>query len=171
MKLRMIMPFIFLFSLLAVLGWELFYSHPRELPSALIGQELPVFSLPSIFPSQAPLQSDALKEKILLLNVFASWCESCNIEHKMLMKIYRDYHVKIFGIAYKDTPDNVMAFLKKNGNPYLAIGDDKLGDVAIDLGVYGTPETFVIRDGKIIYRYIGVLDQQAWDERIYPLIR
>jgi len=171
MRVKFVMPFVFLFSLLGFLGWELFYSPSRELPSALVGQDLPSFTLPNVYSDKPALRSSLLQDDVSLLNVFASWCGSCQAEHAMLMKIKNAYKVRIFGIAYKDTPENVGAFIQKNGNPYVMIGNDSTGDIGIDLGVYGTPETFIVRSGKIIYRHIGVLDQQAWDEKISPLLR
>jgi cytochrome c biogenesis protein CcmG/thiol:disulfide interchange protein DsbE len=171
MKMKYITPFVILFSLLGLLGWELFYSKQRELPSALVGEALPAFTLPNIYASQPALQSTDLNGSIVLLNVWATWCHACAMEHEMLMKIKNEYHVPIFGISYKDNANDAVALLNKNGNPYVRIGDDVSGDVAIDLGVYGTPETFVIKQGKIIYRHIGILDQQTWDEKLYPLIK
>lgn len=171
MKVKYIMPFIFLFSLLGFLGWELFYSPQRELPSALVGNDLPSFTLPNVYSDKPALRSESLQGSTVLLNVFASWCHSCQAEHQMLMKIKNEYKVPIFGIAYKDTAENIGVFIKKNGNPYVLIGNDSTGDIGIDLGVYGTPETFVVKSGKIIYRHIGILDQQSWDEKISPLIK
>lgn len=164
-------PFIIFFGLLSLLGWSLFYSKPNELPSALIGKELPSFTLPNIFLSQPALRSSTLKGEIVLLNVWATWCPACLNEHEMLLKIKNVYHVPIFAIVYKDHANDVIQWLSSKGNPFVLVGDDRNGDTAIDLGVYGTPETFVIKQGKIIYRHIGILDQQTWDEQIYPLIK
>lgn len=171
-KIKIMIPFISLFLLLGLLGWELFYSKPSELPSALIGENVPSFNLPTLFFPDIRFTQDALKGKVILLNVWATWCPSCEIEHSMLMKIKNDYHVLIYSLVYKDERQRVIDWLEKNGNPYSLIGDDSKGDAAIDFGVYGTPETFVInRQGKIVYRYIGAIDQRAWDETLYPLIK
>lgn len=90
----------------------------------------------------------------------------------MLMKIKNTYHVPIYGLVYKDQPKNAIDWLEKNGDPYALSGNDMKGDVAMDFGVYGTPETFVIdRSGKIKYRHIGPIDQKNWDETLYPLIK
>ncbi|MBX3708707.1 MAG: DsbE family thiol:disulfide interchange protein [Gammaproteobacteria bacterium] len=171
--LKKIIPFLALFALLVLLSWELFYSKPRELPSALIGENIPSFTLPNLFPAQSSLTNKALASgHVVLLNVWATWCEACQYEHAMLMKISHEYHIPIYSIDYKDNTADAIHWLEKNGNPYLLTGDDKTGDVAIDLGVYGTPETFVVNPaGKIIYRHIGVIDQKVWDEILSPLIK
>ena len=107
-----------------------------------------------------------------LLNVWATWCYACEIEAPMLLKIKTQYHIPIYSILYKDDPKEALLSLKKNGNPYVMIGLDRKGDTAIDLGVYGTPETFVIsREGKIIYRHVGIINQTVWDSVLYPLIK
>jgi cytochrome c biogenesis protein CcmG/thiol:disulfide interchange protein DsbE len=171
-KAQKTIPFIILFILLGLLGWELFHSKPYELPSALIGENVPRFVLPNILPNQPTFTHHNFTGQVSLLNIWATWCEACTIEHSMLMKIKNDYHVPIYGIIYKDKVDDAITWLNQNGNPYERIGNDKKGDVAIDLGVYGTPETFVINaQGKIIYRHVGIIDQQIWDDILYPLIK
>lgn len=171
-KLKYILPFIILFALLALLTYELFYSNPYELPSALVGEPVPPFELPLLGQSNVSITDKHLQGRAALLNVWATWCYACGVEHEMLMKIKEQYHVPIFSIDYKDNEEDAKTWLKEHGNPYIMIGNDSHGDVAIDLGVYGTPETFVINpEGKIIYRHIGVIDQKAWDEVLYPLIK
>lgn len=172
-KVRLITPFITLFALLALLAWELYFSKPDNLmPSALIGEDVPLFNLPNVFPSQPALTNKAFAGRVVLLNVWATWCYACSIEHEMLMKIKNQYHVPIFSIDYKDNSYEAIRWLQENGNPYLLTGDDRKGHVAIDFGVYGTPETFVISpQGKIVYRHIGVIDQKVWDEILYPLVK
>lgn len=171
-KLKLTIPFILVFVLFILLAWELFYAKPSELPSALIGENVPVFKLPNLYPSQPPLTQKALAGKTVLLNVWATWCYACSLEHDMLMKIKNEYHVPIYSIDYKDNSQDALNWLEENGNPYELIGADANGNVAIDFGVYGTPETFVINaNGKIIYRHIGAIDQKTWDEILYPLIK
>lgn len=171
-KFKQLVPFIFLFALFAIFYRELFYSKPNELPSTLVGEDVPAFKLPLLYQPQVNFTEKDLLGQVALLNVWASWCYACGLEQTMLMKIKDDYHVPIYSINYKDKPDDAKAWLHQNGNPYLMIGADTLGDTAIDLGVYGTPETFVISpQGKIIYRHVGVIDQKAWDETLYPLIK
>jgi len=167
-----IFPFLILFVLTGLLAWELFYSHPNERPSALTGEIVPPFMANNLYPSLPPLSEKIFKGKITLLNVWATWCEACSMEHKMLMKIKNTYHIPIYSLIYKDDPKKARHWLDENGNPYNLIGNDDKGDIAIDLGVYGTPETFVInQEGKIIYRYIGAIDQKSWNDILYPLIK
>lgn len=171
LKIRYISAFIILFILLGILWRELFFSKPNELPSVLIGQTLPSFTLPTLF-NQPPLASQDLRGRVSLLNVWATWCYACSLEHPMLMKIHEQYHIPIYSILYKDNAAEAQDYLQKNGNPYVMIGNDHTGDVAIDLGVYGTPETYLISaQGEILYRHIGIIDQKNWDEILYPLIR
>jgi len=169
---KKIIPFLILFALLGILGKELFYAKPNEIPSALLGEDLPNFQLPNLFSSKKVVAQKDLVGRVTLLNIWATWCYACSIEHPLLLKISEKYHVPIYGIDYKDDPKDAIAWLVKNGNPYVMVGKDRLGNVAIDLGVYGTPETFVISpQGKIVYRHIGAIDQKAWDEILYPLIK
>jgi cytochrome c biogenesis protein CcmG/thiol:disulfide interchange protein DsbE len=169
---KKIIPFVTLFLLFILLGWELFYAKPSELPSALIGESVPSFDLSNIYPVQARFTNKALTGRVALLNVWATWCSACYMEHKMLMKIKNEYHVPIYSLVYKDDAQKAQDWLEQYGNPYVLIGDDEKGDTAIDFGVYGTPETFVINpQGKIVYRHIGVINQKVWDEELYPLIK
>jgi len=171
-RLKLILPFIILFTLLGLLWRELFYAKPNELPSALIGETLPDFKLENLLLPAATFTPRNLDGKVSLLNVWATWCYACGLEHAMLMKIKTQYHVPVYSINYKDDPNEAKAWLQQRGNPYVMIGRDKHGDAAIDLGVYGTPETFVINTaGKIVYRHIGAIDQRSWDNVLYPLIK
>lgn len=170
--LKTLTPFCLLFLLVGILAYELFYAKPHELPSALIGQAVPAFNVPELNHPEQRFTERQFAQHVMLLNVWASWCEACQTEAGMLMKIAKQYHVPLFGLVYKDKPADAKKWLIDNGNPYIAIGDDANGDVAIDLGVYGTPETFVInKQGQIIYRHIGSIDQTAWDKTLYPLIQ
>lgn len=171
-KLKFILPFLILFTLLGLLWRELFYAKHSELPSALIGETVPHFQIPNLLQPNAYLSEEQFSGKVMLLNVWATWCYACTLEHPMLLKIQQEYHVPIYSINYKDDPSAARAWLARSGNPYLATGIDNHGDVAIDLGVYGTPETFVISPaGKIVYRHVGVIDQATWDKVLYPLIK
>ena len=88
------------------------------------------------------------------------------------MRIKNDYGIPIYGIVYRDRAQDAIRYLNRRGNPFVAIGNDSGGDAATDLGIYGTPETFVINpQGRIIYRYLGVIDQNVWDNKIYPKIK
>ena len=171
-KITWIMPFLILLMLLGLLWHELFYTSTSTLPSPLIGEPLPAFQLPLLYSPQKMLTEKDLSHQVSLLNVWATWCYACKIEAPMLLKIKTQYHIPIYSILYKDDPKEALLSLKKNGNPYVMIGLDRKGDTAIDLGVYGTPETFVIsREGKIIYRHVGIINQTVWDSVLYPLIK
>lgn len=171
-KLKNTIPFIILFGLLFLLWHELFYAKPSELPSALIGEPVPDFRLQNLYDPASFMTPNNFKGQAVLLNVWATWCYACGIESDMLMKIKNDYHVQIYSIAYKDNAEDAKKWLAKRGNPYAMTGMDDNGDAAIDLGVYGTPETFIISpQGKIVYRHIGVIDQENWDNVLYPILK
>lgn len=170
-KINFVMPFALLFLLFSFLFYELFHATPNELPSVRIGETVPKFKLTSLYSDKLFLTQNDMQGKISLLNFWATWCYACALESDMLMKIKTQYHVPIYGIAYKDNPDDVKKWLQIKGNPYILTGLDTSGDAAIDLGVYGTPETFVVNSqGKIIYRHVGVINQKIWDTVLYPLI-
>lgn len=172
MKIKYSIPFIILFTLLTLLWYELFHAKPTILPSALVGEPVPAFQLPNILQNGKSFTHKDLQGKVCLLNVWATWCAACIAEESMLIKIKNEFHVPIYGIDYKDKPRDIKNWLAESDNPFVMIGDDKNGDVGIDLGVYGTPETFVInRHGNIVYRHIGILDETAWNEVLYPLIQ
>lgn len=169
-KIKAITPFLILFILVVILAVELYYANPRAVPSALLGAEIPQFSIPNLY-TDTQLTQQELKAKVTLLNVWASWCDACLMEHEMLMRIHSDYAIPIIGLVYKDQPKKAKLWLKQYGNPYTQVGYDVSGDTAMDFGVYGTPETFLIRDGKIVYRHIGPIDQETWDKTLYPIIK
>jgi cytochrome c biogenesis protein CcmG/thiol:disulfide interchange protein DsbE len=167
-----IFPFIILFLLTSLLAFELFHFKPYALPSPLLGENVPPFHLQNLFPEGPPLTNALLRGRVVLLNVWATWCAACSMEHAMLLKINQQYHVPIYSIDYKDDAQNAIQWLQQQGNPYALTGQDNQGDAVLDLGVYGTPETFVIGPaGNIVYRQIGPIDQKVWDETLYPLIQ
>jgi len=141
-----------------------------ELPSALIDKPAPVLDLPPIEGTGKGLTSDHIKGKIVLVNVWASWCPPCRIEHPLLMRLARE-GVALYGINYKDTPEAALGFLAELGNPFQAIGADRTGRAVIDWGVYGYPETFIVdARGMIRYRHVGPIHPQDLDDRIYPIL-
>ena len=143
----------------------------QDLPSALIDKPAPTFKLPSIAPGGKGFDSDSLKGKVALVNVWASWCPPCRVEHPMIMQLARE-GVPIYGINFKDKPDAAKGFLTELGNPYKAIGADRTGKIAIDWGVYGYPETFVVdAKGHIRYRHVGPIMAHDLTDKIRPLIK
>jgi cytochrome c biogenesis protein CcmG/thiol:disulfide interchange protein DsbE len=172
MMIKKIIPLFLLLGLGGLLAHELLYSTPAEITSELIGENIPEFKLPNLYHSEKMFTSQDLRGKVALLNVWATWCDACTEEEAMLRKIHDTYHIPIYGITYRDDANKAKKQLNKRGNPYVLIGDDKSGDVSIDLGIYGTPETFIISpQGKIVYRHVGAIDQKNWDEVLYPLVK
>jgi cytochrome c biogenesis protein CcmG, thiol:disulfide interchange protein DsbE len=144
---------------------------PSTLPSPLIDKPVPTFELPSLAGRAGPGFSSAdLEGRVSLVNVFASWCVPCRVEHPLLMALAED-GVAIYGIDYKDPADKAAGWLAELGDPYRAIGADQDGRVAIDWGVYGVPETFVVdREGRIRHRHVGPLQPRDIEETIRPLL-
>lgn len=145
---------------------------PREIPSALIGKPVPDFALPPVLGRTQGLATADLKGEASMVNVFASWCVACREEHPLLMQITGGGVIPIHGLNYKDQPRDAARWLDEMGDPYTRTGADVTGRVAIDWGVYGVPETFVIdRDGRIAYKHIGALTPAVWQQTLLPLIR
>ncbi len=141
-------------------------------PSALIGQAAPQTMLPPVEGIDRPgIASDAFKGKVTLVNVWASWCAPCREEHPLLLALSQDRRFDIAGLNYKDRPENARRFLGDLGNPFSAIGADGSGRAAIDWGVYGVPETFLVgKDGKILYKHVGPLTDEAVRDDLMPHI-
>ena len=160
--------FIVLVVLLAV-GLRL---NPREVPSPLVGKPAPTFALPRLGELDRTFSPDEMKGKVWLLNVWASWCVACRIEHPLLVELAGTGAVPIFGLNYKDKRDDALAWLAKHGNPYVASLSDTQGLVGIDFGVYGVPETFVIdKSGTIRLKHIGPVTPEVLRDTILPLVK
>ena len=145
---------------------------PSTLPSSLIGQPHPHVDLPPLAGSSTPGLADAgIRERVTVVNIFASWCIPCRQEHPVLMELAKDTRITVVAINYKDAPEKALPFLRENGNPFAAIGIDARGRASIDWGVYGVPETFVInRDGRIVAKHVGPLDAAALAKDIRPFL-
>jgi cytochrome c biogenesis protein CcmG, thiol:disulfide interchange protein DsbE len=145
---------------------------PKRMPSMLIDRPTPQFELPALEPPPVPGLSTAdVTGKVALVNVFASWCAGCRVEHPTLLRIAREGAVPLYGINWKDKPGDGLKWLKANRSPYLSVGDDRSGRLGIDLGVTGVPETFVIdRSGRIRYRHAGPITEDVWAETFAPLL-
>lgn len=172
---------LLVFAGLAGLFWyALQGGDPSRLPSAMIGKEVPSFDLPPIEGLTADgaaipgLDSAELAQgKPSIVNVWASWCVPCHEEHPLLMQLAKDKPgIRLFAINYKDDTENARRFLGRYGNPFGRVGADQSGTVAIDWGVYGVPETYVVAgDGKIIYRHVGPLTANAISKELLPLLK
>ncbi len=145
---------------------------PREVPSPFIGKPAPAFTLTLLHDEKVVFTPADMKGKVWLLNVWASWCVSCRVEHPLLVELSRGKVVPIVGLNYKDKRDEGLRWLAKFGNPYVLSAYDVEGRVGIDYGVYGVPETFVIdKQGVIRYKQIGPVTPEALEKTILPLIR
>lgn len=177
-KASLFLPLFLVAALLVLLFLALRSGDPSRLPSALIGKTVPDFDLPAIprvlndFGPVPGLSSQALKTgKVTLVNVWASWCAPCVAEHPQLLELSKS-GPPLYSINYKDTPEAARAFLARHGNPFRAIGADEKGFTAIDFGVYGVPETFVIDGtGRVAFRYPGPLTPEAISDKLMPAIR
>ena len=145
---------------------------PHILPSALIDRPAPDFALPGLYESANGLTRKDLDGRVTLVNFFASWCAPCREEHSELMTLRRLPRVALDGIAYKDTPEDTRRFLERLGDPFGRIGVDRNGTTAIDFGVYGVPETYVVdATGHIRLRHVGPLTAEDVKSEILPLIQ
>ena len=143
-----------------------------RLPSALLEEPIPEFSLPPIEGRQDGLSSADLRGEVSLVNVWASWCAPCRVEMPLLIELAEQGTVPIYGINYKDDPSAALGFLDELGDPYTRIGADGSGRVSIDWGVYGLPETFVIdADGRIAHKHVGAFDRRVLYDEILPVVR
>ena len=142
------------------------------IPSALIGQKAPSLALPALEGSNTPALTDAaVAGKLTLVNVFASWCVPCRQEHPFLKELAKDERLTVVGINYKDRNENALRFLGELGNPYDAIGVDPNGKAAIDWGVYGIPESYLVGpDGIILYKKVGPFDERTLTQELLPAI-
>lgn len=170
LRLTFLLP-VFAFLVLAMALGVGLTRNPRYVPSALIGKPVPAFGLPPVQGRTLGLSSGDLKGEVSLVNVFASWCTACRYEHPLFMRLKADGTVPIHGLNYKDAPADAAAWLDTLGDPYTRTGADRDGRVAIDWGVYGVPETFVVdRDGRIAHKHVGPLSAKDLQETILPLI-
>ena len=145
---------------------------PRIIPSALIDKDVPTFELPPIEGGPGKGFSSAdLSGRVTAVNVFASWCLPCRAEHPLVTRLGRIKGVTLYGINYKDKPADALGWLEELGNPFRQIGADAKGRVAIDWGVYGLPETFIIdKKGRIRYKHVGPMTPKSFKEKILPVI-
>lgn len=162
---------VFLFAGLAIWFAQGLDRDPRYIPSMLIDHPAPEFSLPPIEGRAEGFSSDDLKGQASMINIFGSWCASCEIEHPVLMAIAREGAAPIYGIDWKDKPGAGAEWLAPRGDPYAKIGDDADGRVAIDFGVTGAPETFIVdAEGRVRHKQVGPISLDDWRNVLKPMI-
>ena len=167
---RFILPFV-VFLVLAVFLFVGLNLNPREVPSPLVGKAAPAFVLPQLQATSKPFSPADMKGKVWLLNVWASWCVSCEAEHPLLMELAQQNIVPIVGLDYKDKREAALRVLEYRGNPYFVTVVDQEGRTGIDYGVYGVPETYVIdKLGVIQYKQIGPVTTENLCNKILPLV-
>lgn len=165
-RLKLFIPLI-LFGVLALFLFRGLSLDPKEMPSALINRPLPEFSLPALAQERLLTRKDVVG-KVALLNVWATWCVSCRVEHPYLRQL-ADTGVPVYGLNYKDDDADAIRWLQELGNPYLFNIADRQGSLGLDLGVYGAPETYLLDvDGVIRYRHVGVVDENVWQTILQP---
>jgi len=144
---------------------------PKKLPSPLIGKEFPNLEVEDFYNGTRYYTSDKTQDKISLVNVWASWCVTCRAEHEMLNEIAKTNKVQMIGVNYKDTKNAANRYLDILHNPYDIIIFDPLGSLGLELGVYATPETFIVdQKGLIRYKRIGQMTKKIWNEEVVPII-
>jgi cytochrome c biogenesis protein CcmG, thiol:disulfide interchange protein DsbE len=170
------LPLMAFACLAALLLLRLSAGDPSRIPSALIGEPAPSLTLPGLDGAAGLTNADLRQGHVSLVNVFASWCEPCHFEHQYLMALADDASLKskgvaIYGVAQKDSPENVRRFLGAKGDPYAKVGLDADGRAGIDWGVYGVPETFIVKgDGSIAYKVVGPMTAATLESEVKPQI-
>lgn len=166
----MIIPPVIFAGFVALAAVGMFREDPQELPSALTGQPAPPVQLTG-FPGREGFDDSALRDgKVKLVNFWASWCAPCRVEHPNLTALAEE-GIAILGVNYKDKPENGRKFLDDLGDPYAAIGSDAQGRMALNWGVYGVPETYVIDgEGTILMRFAGPVTQRVIETRLRPVL-
>jgi len=169
--LRFVAPLV-VFGLMVVVFWLGLGRDPSVVPSPLIGRAAPAFSLPRLDNPEQTLSDGDLRGQVSLVNVWGTWCVGCRQEHDTLLAIAESGEVPIYGLNWKDDTLQARAWLQRLGDPYAATGVDADGRVAIDWGVYGAPETFLIAaDGTVVYKHIAPLSLDIWQREFLPRIR
>jgi cytochrome c biogenesis protein CcmG, thiol:disulfide interchange protein DsbE len=176
-RIIVLLPLAVFLALTALFLVRLFSGDPSRIPSALIGRPAPALDLPPV----AGLERDGkaipgilaadFRGNVTVVNVWASWCIPCHDEAPFLLELAGDTRIRLVGINYKDQPDNARRFLNRYGNPFLASGADQNGRAAIEWGVYGVPETFLVgRDGRIAYKLVGPIGAANFEHEVKPAI-
>jgi len=171
MKIKIIHIFPSLvFLIVVVFLWRGLSINPHVIPSPFIGKLVPVFKAKTISTQVKTIDQRILMGHLSILHVFATWCKTCIVEQTVLMDLHREFpHIKMIGLSFKDQPNAVLAWLQRYHNPYDEVIDDSSGRIGIDLGVYGTPETFLIdRHGIIRNKWVGTVSADELSKAIKP---
>ena len=172
-RILVLTPLIILFVICSfVLVYLLSNKDPNKPPSALLDKDVPLFESISLYDKKKLIQTKDIKNKKVLINFFASWCLPCKVEHPLFFKLSQNYpNLYILGFNHKDKEEDAKKYLSMDGNPYNFVGIDKDGMIALEFGVFGLPETFLINEeGKIIYKFMGPLTEEIIENEIAPLL-
>jgi cytochrome c biogenesis protein CcmG/thiol:disulfide interchange protein DsbE len=176
-RILVLLPLVVFLALTALFLVRLFSGDPSRIPSALIGRPAPAVDLPPMQGLERDgkpipgLAAADFRGNVTVVNVWASWCIPCRDEAPFLLELGGDTRIRLVGINYKDQPDNARRFLNRYGNPFAASGVDQNGRAAIEWGVYGVPETFLIgRDGRIAHKLVGPLGAENFEREMKPAI-
>ena len=167
-RLALFLPLV-LFAVLSTILLLGLDKDPSELPSALVGEPFPSFSLPALHDADRALDERDIIGEVVLVNIWATWCFACRIEHAMLNQL-AEQGVKVIGLNYKDNREAAITWLNERGDPYAFSVFDERGRLGIDLGVYGAPETYLLdATGTIRHRRVGVVDDRVWNNEFRDL--
>lgn len=178
-RLWVFIPLLAFFSVALIFAVALRNSDPSKLPSALIGRPAPKIAFAELQGLKGPsgpvpgfTAEDLAKGEITIVNFWSSWCAPCLEEHPLLSKLAASSGAKVYGVNYKDKPEAALRFLTRNGNPFHAVGVDPKGRGAIEWGVYGMPETFIVNGrGEIAYKQVGPLTQEILQKKFLPALK
>ena len=170
MKVKLLIPLAIFLVMAVFLGIGL-TRDPRKLPSTMIDKPAPQFTLKQVSALDKNVSPEDMKGQVWMLNVWASWCTACRVEHPLLVEISNSKIVPVIGLDYKDKPEDALKFLAQQGNPYQLSALDLEGRVGIDYGVYGVPETFIIdKNGRIRHKHVGPITPESLQKEILPII-
>ena len=170
MKVKLLIPLAIFLVMAVFLGIGL-TRDPRKLPSTMIDKPAPQFTLKQVAALDKNFSPEDMKGQVWMLNVWASWCTACRVEHPLLVEISNSKIVPLIGLDYKDKPEDALKFLAQQGNPYQLSALDLEGRVGIDYGVYGVPETFIIdKNGRIRHKHVGPITPESLQKEILPII-
>jgi cytochrome c biogenesis protein CcmG/thiol:disulfide interchange protein DsbE len=169
---KFLLPFAAFVALVVLFAFGLNPSRDiHALPSPLIGKPAPEFTLSDVLDASRTVSNTTLKGQVYVLNVWATWCVPCRQEHEELLAIAKRNAVPIIGLNYRDQREKAKQFLEQLGNPYSAVAFDSTGRTAIEWGVYGAPETYLVNaQGQVIYKFITPMTEEVWQKEFLPRI-